>query len=55
MLKNFESAGYERNGAVKVKISRVTIALDDWTTRLDFQADGTTVRRRTRLKKGSRR
>ena len=29
VLKNFESAGCERNGAVRVKRSRVTIALDD--------------------------
>ena len=29
VLENFESAGCERNGAVRVKRSRVTIALDD--------------------------
>ena len=29
VLKNFESAGCERNGAVRVKRSRVTIAFDE--------------------------
>ena len=29
VLENFESAGCERNGAVRVKRSRVAIALDD--------------------------
>ena len=29
VLENFEGAGYERNGAVRVKRSRVTMALDD--------------------------
>ena len=29
MLENFESAGCERKGSVRVKRSRVTIALDD--------------------------
>ena len=51
VLQNFEGAGCERNVAVRVKRSWVTIALDD----RDFQTDGTTVRRRTRLKKESRR
>ena len=30
VLENTERAGCERNGAVRVKRSRVTIALDDW-------------------------
>ena len=29
MIENFENVGCERNGAVRVKRSRVTIALDD--------------------------
>ena len=29
VLENFEGAGCERNGSVRVKRSRVTIALDD--------------------------
>ena len=51
VLENFESGGGGRNGTIGVKRSGVTIA---GTTRLDFQADGTTAKRKTRLTKGGR-
>ena len=55
VLENFESAGGERNGTIGVKRSGATVALDDRNDHLDFQADGTTAKRKTRLKKESRR
>ena len=48
VLKNFEDA---RESSEVGSPSRLMTG----TTRLDFQADGPTERRRTRLKKGSRR
>ena len=54
VFENFESAGGERNGTMGVKRSGVTIALDDRNDQAG-QADGTTAKRKTRLKKESRR
>ena len=51
VLDNFEIARCERNGTTGIKWGRVTIALDDRTS----QVDGTTPKRKTRLKKEGRR
>ena len=55
VLEKFESARCERNGAVGVKRSGVTIALDDGDDKAGLPSGRTTERRRTRLKKESRR
>ena len=54
VLEKFESARCERNRTIGIKggsPSRLMTGM----MRLDFQADGTTARRRTRLKKESKR
>ena len=55
VLEKFESAGCERNGRNESREVGSPSRLLNGTTKLDFQEDGNTARRRTRLKKESRR